>query len=219
MLTQRFAKFELLPEDECETFVLKVLLLKKHWLRRHAQVPFYTLGLAAYLDDCNIADKRYLEYHLSQSNELLAQHFLALYQQLGDFFEQQWGLKTRYNLSHLALPGFHIYQPHPAFAQPLASIHRDLQYQKLFGIEAGQQTDNVITFTLPLSTPTDTGLNLWSSPDEAEADLFVPYTTGELVVHSGLEQHQAVINCTGLDERITLQGHGIRKDQQLILYW
>ena len=222
MINQRVERIPLLDADACEAISLQVLLLKKHWIKRHHMAPFYTLEMAAYLDD-NTQDDGikldYLAHNISSCNDLLVAYFAALYQQLECCFYQRWGLVVRFNLRHLALPGFHIYEPHPFFEKLVASTHKDLQYRNLFGHKARAHSEDVMTFTLPLSTPAGAGLNLWEDDSCQDADLFVPYHSGELVVHSGLEQHQAVINCTSGDERITLQGHGIIIEQQLILYW
>jgi hypothetical protein len=77
----------------------------------------------------------------------------------------------------------------------------------------------MFSFTLPLSTPERSGLNLWRDGAAAAEPDFHPYRSGQLVVHSGLATHQAVLRCDGYLERITLQGHGVRLGQQILLYW
>ncbi|WP_241014879.1 hypothetical protein [Burkholderia sp. Ac-20379] len=116
-----------------------------------------------------------------------------------------------------ALPGFHIYLPHPAFGKPVANVHRDLQFRDVFpGREPGP--GDLISFTLSLSTPPGSGLNQWPDPDGAPE--FFAYRDGMLIVHDGLVTHQAVLACDGNAARITLQGHGLRRaDGAFVLYW
>ena len=54
----RLTTFELLDEAGCEDWVLRVMLLRRHWRRRHPLAPFFTLGLAAYLDCTAAAGSR-----------------------------------------------------------------------------------------------------------------------------------------------------------------
>ena len=48
-----------------------------------------------------------------------------------------------------------------------------------------------------------------------------PYTLGQMVLHSGFQLHQVAPTpeCGPGDERITLQGHGIKRDGVWQLYW
>ncbi|MBI3284908.1 MAG: hypothetical protein HYZ65_08685 [Burkholderiales bacterium] len=209
--------FSLLEEAECEDWVLQVLLLKRYWRRRHAEVPFFTLGMAAYLDCVAGPDGAgYWDASRRQhSNQLLARHFSPLLLQVATLLQrifQQPVLQAE----DAAVPGFHIYLPHPVFALPVASIHKDLQYRDVFHGRAAPAED-VFSFTLPLSTPEGSGLNLWT--EEGGSPAFFPYRSGQLVLHSGLTTHQAVLRCCGDLERISLQGHAIRLDGQMLVYW
>ncbi|RKP47014.1 hypothetical protein [Trinickia fusca] len=214
----QLATFDLLDEAGCEDWVLRVLLMRRHWRQRHALAPFFTLGLAAYLDCVATAKGRiYDDCALRRSsNALLDWQFAPLLQVVAAALSAHFSLPAELTDAG-ARPGFHIYLPHPAFAMNVAKVHRDLQYRDVF---PGRTTadDDLFSFTLPLSTPSGSGLNLWT--DDAAGPDFIPYRSGRLVVHSGLMRHQAVLDCDGDLERITLQGHGIRlPGQRLLLYW
>ena len=114
-----------------------------------------------------------------------------------------------------ALPGFHIHLPHPTFAADVASVHRDLQFMKVFP-QHTFEPDQVITFTLPLSLPPGSGLKVW----EGENVSLHRYRLGQMVVHDGLCQHQAILHPEpSATPRIMLQGHGVCLNDELLLYW
>lgn len=205
-MTMAVTRLPLLAEEACDDWVCKVLLLRHAWLRRHPLVPFFTLGKAAYLDKGGEA------YDSRHSNLLLWRHFSALLTQVQTALSRHLNDAVELVQTQAALPGFHIYLPHPAFALPVASIHRDLQYRHAF---PQAPTAPVLTFTLPLSTPEDSGLTVLDGAGTA----FLPYRDGELVVHDGKSPHQAALACDGDCERITLQGHGIYLDRRWLLYW
>lgn len=222
-----------LDEAACEDWVLAVLLQQAHWCRRHAHVPFFTLGLAAYLDAVGSIGGpygRHAPYHQpalrARSNALLTAHFGPLLRRTAEALQHWLGAPTRLADDDAALPGFHIYLPHPALGERVASVHRDLQYRAAFGDTAPAAGD-CFSFTLPLATPPGTGLAIW--PDcrstaaalaaDAQPPQFHPYQPGQLMVHDGLQLHQAVLCCTGDEPRITLQGHGLRQGHRFLLYW
>ncbi len=221
-----------LPQDECEDWVLTTLMLNAHWRKWRQEVPFYTLGLAAYLDCRDGLQSRYHDRTLQEANNrFLAQHFHPLFECVQQAMQQHF--QEPVQLASLAAwPGFHIYQPHPVFASPVAKIHRDRQYRDVFPGEHFKAQD-LYTFTLPLSNPEGSGMNWWrEEPGNPAADPdcgsdgnpesspeFIAYQVGELVLHDGLQLHQAVLQCDGMQERITLQGHAVRKQGRLWLYW
>ncbi|MGV2287308.1 hypothetical protein AAHK20_01220 [Trinickia sp. YCB016] len=210
--------FELFDEAGCEDWVLRVMLLRRHWRQRHPLAPFFTLGLAAYLDCAAAAGSHVYrnETLRRDSNALIDLHFGPLLNRVAAALSAHFGLPARVT-DEAARPGFHIYLPHPAFRLPVASVHRDLQYRDVFPAHTPSD-DDLFSFTLPLSTPPGSGLSLW--PRGADEPEFLPYRSGTLVVHDGLIQHQAVLACDGDLERVTLQGHGIKTTgQDILLYW
>ncbi len=235
---------DLLDNATRKHWATRVLRLREHWRQRHPQAPFFTLGLAAYLD-CTAnrdgaapTDSRYADAAVRRaSNALLDAHFRPLLDQVAAALAACLGAPAVLapDPDAAALPGFHIYLPHPAFGKPVAQVHRDLQFRDVYPA-AQPAPGDLISFTLSLSTPKGSGLNQWHAPaagdegndgDDDGADQhvprtpeFFPYRDGMLIVHDGLVTHQAVLACDGEVARITLQGHGLRRgDGSFVLYW
>jgi len=114
-----------------------------------------------------------------------------------------------------------------------ASIHFDLQYQRLLTRRQYSNASGTVSFTLPIKLPAaGSSLRVWpyctypadvhrlAAVRQTDPEV-VPYHLGSAVVHSGHVLHQ--IGQTTLvqpdDLRITLQGHGLVVDNMLILYW
>ncbi len=211
----------MLSAPECAHWTRIVMAAQPQWTRRHPVAPFYTLGMAAYLDckphiGASHASALYRQRILRDaSNHWLMAQFTPLYEHLCTRVSEIYALPVQLIPDQAALPGFHIHLPHPSFGEDVASVHRDLQYQQVFPNET-LAPEQVITFTLPISMPPGSGLNLW----QEGAKTFHPYEVGELVIHSGLFTHQAVLRCAGLvAPRIALQGHGVVRDNAVALYW
>ena len=78
---------------------------------------------------------------------------------------------------------------------------------------------SAFSFTLPIKLPVHGGgLSIWNAKFEKERIL---YTPGEIFVHPGNLMHQIAGQpfVEPGDQRITLQGHGIKVDGKTILYW
>ena len=215
---------EMLPVldvHECTFWTRKVLEHQPQWTRRDPNLPFYTLGMAAYLDavkmDVRLGGK--VPYKIDvlrlQNNQFLNRHFAPLFDRCCQALALKTGKTVHCLGESAALPGFHIHLPHPLFAQAVASRHVDLQFQQVFGLHQPDPKD-VLTLTLPLSLPTGAGLKLWSDPLE----VFEPYQLGHLAIHNGLLPHQAVLHPQSQDvPRIMLQCHGLLRDGVWGLYW
>lgn len=221
MNAQLIESLPVLDAPACQFWTDRVLALRPHWTRRDAHLPFYTLGLAAYLDavrdDPQLGGKR--AYHVAalrqENNKLIHTHFAALLAHCCQALAEWSGLAVSCVGGRAALPGFHIHLPHPLFAQEVASRHVDLQFQPVFGIEQ-PLPGHVLTLTLPVSLPAGAGLWLWT--DERAA--FHPYQLGHLALHSGLMPHQAVLHPEGQNvPRIMLQCHALLQDGAWGLYW
>lgn len=211
----------MLNAEECAFWAAQVLALRPHWTRRDANLPFYTLGLAAYLDavrdDPQLGGKR--AYHLKalrqENNRLLHTHFAPLMERCCQALAQWSGLPAACVGEQAALPGFHIHLPHPVFAQAVASRHVDLQFKQVFGLDQPDPAQ-VLTLTLPVSMPTGAGLNLWPGT----ALVFHPYQLGQMVLHSGLVPHQAVLHPSSEPvPRIMLQCHALLQGSAWGIYW
>lgn len=210
-----------LAAEECAFWTAQVMALRPHWTRRDAHLPFYTLGLAAYLDavkgDPLLGGQQAYHHNLlrQENNRLLDAHFAPLLQLCCDALAQWSGQPVACVGEHAALPGFHIHLPHPVFSQAVASRHVDLQFKQVFGLPQPDPAQ-VLTLTLPLSMPTGAGLNLWPGT----VPVFHPYHLGQLTVHSGLVPHQAVLHPTSEPvARIMLQCHALRQAEAWGLYW
>ena len=69
------SRLPVLVADASEDWALRVLLHEAHWRRRLPQVPFFTLGMAAYLDASGGYQDAAARRH---SNALLEAQFLPL---------------------------------------------------------------------------------------------------------------------------------------------
>lgn len=216
------SEFEVLNPKACTDWAEQVMRLRNQWTARHPSLPFFTIGMAAYLDAVpnSASDSGQVPYHTTalrrHHNRLLREQFgplLALTcEALGRWTQKQ----AHCSEDSTALPGFHIHLAHPVFTQLVASKHRDLQFKLVFP-DRSIESSQVLTFTLPLSLPEGTGLNLWS--DEQTA-YFHPYRLGHMAVHSGLLPHQAVLfPGTSQPPRIMLQGHALIEGDSVLLYW
>ena len=207
--------------EACAGWAEQVLSLRSQWTARHVSLPFYTLGMAAYLDAVPSASRAGgpIPYHSTalrqHHNRLLQDKFAPLLDLTCEALGRWAKRRAHCNAGTTALPGFHIHLEHPLFMHPVASKHRDLQFQLVFpGREIA--LSQVLTFTLPLSLPEGAGMNLWSNGSR----YFHPYHLGQMTVHSGLAPHQAVLFPGNLrPPRIMLQGHGLIEDDSLLLYW
>lgn len=221
---------------EAQQITQEVHHSRPYWKQRHATAPFFTLGVASYLDGGAGKGKAYTE-GVAQLNPLLRERFGLLYDRLSDVLTEALKCPVFYD-ERFSLPGFHIYLGDEVFTRPVAKIHCDLQYRNLdwSGVPGVDFTDP-LSFTLPVSLPqSGGGLNYWNLgrtdadtlPREEFAQRFreqppeyFPYTEGRLVLHSGQMIHQASLmsDLQPGDERITLQGHGVRVDGRWLLYW
>ncbi len=210
-----------LDDQACAVWAEQVLALRAHWTRRDEHLPFYTLGLAAYLDavrdDPQLGGKR--AYHVAalrqESNKLITAHFDPLLDRCCQALAESTGQPALCAGEPAALPGFHIHLPHPLFGQDVASRHVDLQFKQVFGVSQ-PHPDEVLTLTLALSLPAGAGLRLWVGDEP----LFHAYQLGHLVLHNGLTPHQAVLHPSGgMVPRIMLQCHGLLREGAWVLYW
>jgi hypothetical protein len=215
------SEFEMLQPSACADWAERVMDLRAQWTARHVSLPFFTLGMAAYLDAVPSAASpgRQAPYYADvlrrHHNRMLRAHFGPLLELVCDALGR-WAERSAHCSDETSsLPGFHIHLAHPVFTQPVASRHRDLQFQRVFPGRAIAPS-RVLTFTLALSLPEGAGLNMWSG-DQVH---FHPYRLGHMAVHSGLLPHQAVLFPGASEQpRIMLQGHALIDDGTLLLYW
>lgn len=209
---------DVLDADECRVWSGRVLALKSHWSRRDPDLPFYTLGLAAYCDASPAEPNApyRVESYRQWNNRLLSEHFGPLFDRCCEALAASTGVPATCPGGRAAVPGFHIHLPHPAFLTDIASKHVDLQFQRVF-TNVDPDPSQVLTFTLPISMPGGAALRIWHSEKQSQV---YPYQLGKMTIHSGLSLHQAVINPNGeAIPRIMLQGHALRDETGWKLYW
>ncbi len=224
----------LLSASACQQIRTELYAMQSAWIRRNPYLPFYTLGVASYLDAAKDVQTYYQK--AQNYNALLLARFSGLYQQLGEALADYLAAPISYNPA-FALPGFHIYQFCVVFEQAIASVHVDSQYQHLDWPQPTTDFTAPISFTLTISLPeSGGGLNVWDIHHAELADLaaaellqltqtrekvFYPYQVGTLIIHSGWALHQAAPahHLQPKDDRITLQGHGLFSQGQWQLYW
>lgn len=227
----------LLDEGEAERACNRVHELRSHWVQRHDELPFFTLGAASYLDATNGHTEAYRE-KARRFNPLLREHFGWLLDRLVRGFSAHVGRPAVFD-ERLALPGFHVFLAHPAFAANTASIHYDLQYQSIDWTEVGAvNADEQRSLTLAIRLPASgAGLRIWDIDAREMAALDpeaqrewraahrrptrIRYRVGTLLVHSGHHLHQIapLEDQRPDDQRVTLQAHALPAGDRWVLYW
>jgi hypothetical protein len=227
------AELDLFTADECDRIAETVLGLRDLWTVRSPNAAFFTLGVNAYMDLAPAADPDGSYYRPAGSaNPLLTDRFADVHRRLAAGLGEALGLPARYPQS-LALPGFHIWTGAGIPRRGTASVHFDLQYQRIVTRPEFATATGTVSYTLPVRLPAaGSSLNVWPEftyPDDAmrvaqaraTPPTVVGYHVGRALVHSGHVLHQIgpTPSVAADDVRITLQGHGIVVDDELILYW
>lgn len=227
---------DLLTEQQCAEVRSVVHELRPHWVQRHPLLPFYTLGAASYLDAPNGNGAIYYTRAM-QYNSLLRERFHWLYDRLVVVLADELRAPVVYS-NQFALPGFHVFLATNLCEQPVAAIHRDLHY-RLLHWDSPDEIDVTMTisFTLAIALPeAGGGLNVWDlrpwdlmyAPGHTLRELirgskktYFPYQPGRLMLQRGDVFHQIAPTpkVQPEDERITLQGHGVRYRGLWHLYW
>lgn len=231
-----FRQIAVVSDAGARTLQGKVHALREHWIPRAGGLPFFTLGAAAFLDGPQ-GESRYAR-RWKFGNRMLQQSFGDLYACIGNRLGEAIGAVVEWHPA-AALPGFQIYRMHRAFYGRGGSIHLDLQYEHVDWSAVGiPDFDSVISFTLPIALPSaGSGLRwwegiepaAWSAASKAERQQIVreapmhylPYRVGAMIVHSGRVVHQIAPGqmLESHEERITLQGHGVRVGERYVCYW
>ena len=189
----------------------KVMGLTSLWKFRLPDKPMYTLGASSYLD-IEREDKTDYFNAVNVCNGALAYCFGALYREISDVLEAH--LKTYITFdSSIALPGFHIFLAHEAFVTSGGLWHMDMGH-----VQLGLPDVDPISFTATVRLPKDGG-GLQYKEDGKE--FYQPYEVGGMILHDGCTMHKIAPfkKFYADDERITLQGHGVKIDGQYVLFW
>ncbi len=238
MLTQ----IPLLDPGECDRVSEDVCDLRAQWIPRGRQpASFFTLGVASYQDLPSPAEdipRRDYYREAPIFNALILDRFGWLLRRVQGVLEAFLGMSTQFS-PHLGLPGFHIFDYLAIPTTDVASIHFDLQYQLINWSDGAPSPDftDPISFTLPTRLPKGGGgMNGWDLTYEemirgrhldvasflgSRCKTFHPHSVGMLAIHSGHRLHQiaGVADVRPGDQRITLQGHGLRRGGDWVLYW
>ena len=184
------------------------MALRHLWIRRDPDHPFYTLGRCAYLDGKTPA----YAAEITQTNPILYKNFADLYKVLQDYFESCLGEKA-YLSTKLAYPSFHIAGADPFFLSHGGVWHQDYPHETL-----GLGHEDPLTFTVAIEMPSGGGGLDYIDGGEQK---YIEYTEGSIVVHDGSITHRIASfkECHKGDYRITLQGHLIRIDGRLTMFW
>lgn len=155
------SEHDYLSEEECKTACTIVRSLRNHWVNRAASVlPFFTLGAASYLD-ADAADQTPYLQAAGRDNLILKANFPLIYEKLTETLSGILKVPVTYD-SKFALPSFHIFLAAKCFENPIASVHFDLQYEKLKWDYKQIDFEHPISFTCPIVLPhSEGGLNYW----------------------------------------------------------
>lgn len=233
-------EYDVLTGAQCADVDRRVRALQALWIPRgNSSRRFFTLGAAGYCEEVATYYERIKVY-----NPILERHFGALLAAIRRvLYEQHLNAGKCVFSSVLALPGFHIFPSNAIHRSATASLHFDLQFDRigLARIASVEHTE-CLSFTLPITLPKGGGgLDYWnvsfhdmnknarighSCSLEAECGskekLTVKYVPGKLVVHSGLLAHRIAgsPDVQPQDYRITLQGHALLwRHQHWVIYW
>ena len=186
----------------------KVFNLKEYWISRSNEFPFHTLGRNAYQDGKTPA----YQEDIKKLNPILRKEFDVTYRIIIDHLSNQFNEKVYFN-NELAYPSFHIFESHPLLLTHAGLWHRDKPHE-LFGLES----IDPYAFTIAIKLPTGGG-----GLDYVEDGMqrYLPYQEGEIIGHSGQLLHRmaSLKKYVPNEYRITLQGHLIRINGALNMFW
>jgi len=227
----RMEKF--MSDDQASKYAYRVRSHKSLWAKRNPAMS--TLGTASYLDGYPKLD--YIKMSQS-SNVFMKEHYQDLLDDVLVYFQERCPQSTVKYKDNAALPGFHIFHCNKLFSMKVASVHKDLQFQRLtFSDDSEIDSDYTMSFTLSLELPeSGAGLYTFDSPDLGLLHYVIPpplvhtfskktridYKVGWMVVHNGMTFHMiAPCKEDKYKKRITLQGHGVyeKNENTWWLYW
>ena len=230
---------KIFTKKECERIVNTLIKRQNEWEVRSPIGDFFmSYGALTYLD----AEGGYYESYTQKSkyfNEILMEDFDWMYSKIKSYYEERFEKPVVFKY---ALPGFHIFQTaemlNHEHIKNSASIHVDLPHRPH---EWDSDILAVSSFTIAVKLPRcGAGLNIWQDKnvfdnietvffdelDEknqlkvTESAEYFPYKLGYIYEQSGLTRHQ--ITCKGEvmenERRVTLQGHIVETDKEIILY-
>lgn len=186
----------------------KVFRLQKYWISRSDEFPFYTLGRCAYLDGRTEA----YQDEIKTLNPILLKEFDILYGIILDHLSNQFNEPIALS-ERLAVPSFHIFRSSPFLLTHAGLWHQDYPHMTL-----GLDPIDPYAFTIAIKLPTGGG-----GLDYIEDGIqkYLPYKEKEFIGHDGMVLHRiaSLREYVPNEYRITLQGHLIRIDGVLTMFW
>jgi hypothetical protein len=243
--SQVISEYPFLDEPGAQSVLTRLDQHREIAIDRNPGKPgtFVTYGRAAYLDVCLPRANPQTDYFgaIQKSNRELLAAVGDFYEELRCGLERILGDPVAYEPEALALPGIHIFRGAGIRSAGEAGAHFDVQYQKLSFPTPPDSGPPPLSITLPLRAPVHgTGLQVYhvsyadyernyragriNTVEELvrrKTSAYYPYTLGKLMLHRGLVMHCLATPgpIEPSDERITLQGHGVRCGGTWILYW
>ncbi len=231
------AEVQLLTREEAAGVVDALFEERQHWTPRHSDYPIFTMGRASYLDGPKLGFAAFQQEALTL-NPILHARFGWLHERLRQAVSTLVGREARFD-ERLALPGFHIYLSDPTKVQPVASVHFDMQFEKIDWSSIGVvDRDQQLSLTVAIDLPASGGGLLVWNVNRLEIEKMTPearrehmaanrnaayhaYTVGNLVVHSGHQLHQIAKtkDVQATDRRITMQSHASPVNGEWVIYW
>ena len=186
----------------------KVFRLQKYWISRSNEFAFYTLGRNAYLDGKTPEYKQEIKI----LNPILREKFGDTYDIIIDYLSDQFKepIKLNYSLAH---PSFHIFASSPFLLSHAGLWHKDYPH-----ITLDLGNIDPYAFTVVIKLPTGgAGLDYVEDGEQK----YLPYEEKEIICHDGTVLHRIAGLKTYVEGeyRITLQGHLIRIDGVLNMFW
>lgn len=230
------ARLPLLEPAECDDIWQRVAAHEARWTPRHADLPSFTLGAAAYLDVPRQGVATYL-VRAVRNNKLLRREFADLLERTQATLQSHLGAPVEVT-RRFAVPGFHVFRHHPRMHELEPRVHFDLQQHRLdFPEDDAVDPAKVFSFTVAIAIPeAGAGLYIWPRaltdvPDHSPQALktvgrevepeFHGYRLGELFVHDGGHLHAIAADRVAApgEVRVTYQGHGIFTGGAWQIYW
>jgi hypothetical protein len=238
---------EFLDDAQCQLALATVYELKAFWQSHEAaggtlpagvpwNHPFFTLGTPCYIGAKTHNKEDGYFAPAQEKNPVMKKAFSWFYDALREKIELVLGEPATF-AEDAAVPGFHIFPTRPGVDYPGSGMHQDIQY-KMLPWRSPQAVDfkNPISFTVPLELPEQGGgLNIYNgpladillAPEDTRAAIFesarayVPYRCGTMVLQEGHCFHEVAgrRNDRTAVNRVTLQGHGLKRGNVWELYW
>ena len=186
----------------------RLFMLSEYWIPRSTEYPFYTLGRSAYLDG---KTPQYKEKQKAM-NALLYDNFVGLYKTILHTLQDE--LDEEVVLAEdLCYPGFHIFPSDEKFLTIAGNWHQDYPH-----ITLGLPDIDPTTFTVPIMIP-ESGAGIDYIIEKEHH--YLPYKEKVMLWHDGKTLHRIAgfKEYKPRDFRITMQGHLIRRNNRMEVFW